>query len=165
MKVGDTFMVRDGLLTVVEYKNYFDITVVFKNTGYKTKVKNARSIIKGSIKDKLKPTINNIGYIGEGPFKSTHAAYQIWVHMLNRCYNKGTQDLQPSYIGCSVCSDWHNFQNFALWYENNYPTTGFKYQLDKDILIPGNKVYGPEFCKFVSQFENLQDSNTRKWLN
>jgi len=41
-------------------------------------------------------------------------------------------------------------------------------QLDKDILIPGNKEYGPEKCVFVSQelnkFFNMHGNRGRKYL-
>jgi hypothetical protein len=49
-----------------------------------------------------------------------------------------------------VCEDWLNFQNFASWYdENYYEIDGEKMQLDKDILIKGNKVYSSNTCVFT----------------
>ena len=60
-------------------------------------------------------------------------------------FKKG-QEKQPSYIGCLVDEEWHNFQNFAEWFEDNYVEG---WHLDKDILIKGNKIYSPETCCFV----------------
>ena len=49
---------------------------------------------------------------------------------------------------CTVDERWHNFQNFAEWYYDNYIEG---YHLDKDILFKGNKIYSPETCCFVPQ--------------
>lgn len=57
-------------------------------------------------------------------------------------------DKYPTYIDCSVCTDWLEFQNFAKWFSENYIEG---YQLDKDILKKGNKIYAPEFCVFIPQ--------------
>lgn len=74
--------------------------------------------------------------------------HQVWKEMLRRCYNEKRQLRDPSYIGCSVDSRWHNYQNFAEWYEG-HEYRGMEYQLDKDILVVGNKVYSPEACCLV----------------
>lgn len=68
--------------------------------------------------------------------------------MLNRCYNK-TQ--QATYVGCTVSEKWHRFSDFKKWHDANYVDG---WELDKDILVPGNKVYGPEFCVYVPQYLN-----------
>lgn len=70
--------------------------------------------------------------------------------MLKRCYDKNWKQKHPTYKDCTVCDEWHNFQNFAQWYEENYyEIPGEIMQLDKDILIKGNKVYSPDTCCFV----------------
>ena len=80
--------------------------------------------------------------------------YKVWKHMLERCYDTKVQERQPTYIGCSVCSEWYDFQTFGEWYETNYPKDGGKYELDKDLKIIGNKVYSPDTCLFVSNQVN-----------
>jgi hypothetical protein len=72
--------------------------------------------------------------------------------MINRCYNPYYINKELSYIDCYVCEEWHNFQNFAKWYEENYyEIEGEKMCLDKDILIKNNKVYSPDACIFVPE--------------
>ena len=72
--------------------------------------------------------------------------------MLERCYDPNYKEKYPSYIGCRVCDEWLNFQNFAEWFENNYyEVDGEKIHLDKDILIKGNKIYSPKTCLLVPQ--------------
>ena len=66
----------------------------------------------------------------------------------------------PTYKDVTVCEEWHNFQNFAKWFEDNY-VEGF--ELDKDILVKGNKIYSPETCCFVpkeinSLFKNYNNN-------
>jgi len=57
----------------------------------------------------------------------------------------------PTYIGCSVAPEWHSFMTFRSWMMKQ-DWEGM--HLDKDILVPGNKVYGPETCVFVDQATN-----------
>ena len=72
--------------------------------------------------------------------------YSIWARMLNRCYSEKSHQRHPTYIGCSVCKEWLVFSNFKAWMEMQ-PWEGK--QLDKDLLVKGNKVYSPDTCVFV----------------
>lgn len=75
-------------------------------------------------------------------------AYRTWRNMIKRCYCPKYQKDKPTYIDCSVAHDWHDFQDFAEWYENHeYSNIG--YHLDKDLLLPNNKIYSPDRCCFV----------------
>lgn len=77
--------------------------------------------------------------------------YNTWSHMLNRCYSDKCQAKRPTYVGCFVCDEWLILSNFREWFNANY-RTGM--ELDKDILIQGNKVYSPEACRFVPGYIN-----------
>jgi hypothetical protein len=67
--------------------------------------------------------------------------YETWAGMLKRCYGSNYQEKQPSYIGCTVCEEWLDYQNFYDWYNANfYTVNGERVHLDKDILNKGNKV-------------------------
>ena len=77
--------------------------------------------------------------------------YRRWKQMLFRCYSKKSLQKSPSYQGCSVCEEWKTFSNFMAWMKTQ---SWEGKQLDKDILIPGNKVYSPETCVFLSQKVN-----------
>lgn len=77
--------------------------------------------------------------------------YVTWKHMLERSYSSNYQQKRPSYIGCTVTTVWHLFSNFKAWME----VQDWKgKELDKDILCPGNKVYGPDVCVFVDSRVN-----------
>ena len=77
--------------------------------------------------------------------------YATWNGMLQRCYSDKFQAKNPTYVGCSVCSEWLVLSNFKVWFDANY-RDGM--ELDKDILIQGNKVYCPEACSFIPQYIN-----------
>jgi len=83
--------------------------------------------------------------------------YLKWTNILKRCYSKSVLQRYPTYRGCSVCEEWKTFSNFMAWMKSQ-PWEGK--QLDKDILVPGNKVYSPETCVFVSgKLNNLLHRN------
>ena len=73
-------------------------------------------------------------------------SYHTWGQMLKRCYNEDYLQKHHTYKGCSVCEEWLHFSNFKKWFDENYIEG---YQLDKDILNKGNKVYSPLTCCFV----------------
>lgn len=78
--------------------------------------------------------------------------YNVWNNMFFRCYSQKSHDKRKGYIGCSVNEDWFLFSNFKAWME----TQDWKgNQLDKDLLVPGNKEYGPSTCLFVSNKVNM----------
>ena len=70
--------------------------------------------------------------------------------MHTRCYDKKYSDKYPTYQSCTVCEKWHNFQNFAEWWHNNYyEIEGEIMDIDKDILVKGNKEYSFDTMIFV----------------
>lgn len=72
--------------------------------------------------------------------------YTTWTSMLKRCYSKTYKEKHPSYKDCSVCDEWLTFSNFKSWMESqDYKDK----QLDKDLLVEGNKIYSPATCVFV----------------
>lgn len=102
-----------------------------------------------------KPTkkVEGVG-INDLPFIKKNIAYLMWHNLLRRCYNSKFKSRQPIYQGCRVCEQWLIFSNFKKWVED--PENGYRegYQLDKDIIVKGNKVYSPETCCFVPQAIN-----------
>ena len=80
---------------------------------------------------------------GKSKLKSFYVA---WTNMLTRAYSANYHKLYPSYIGCSVCDEWHSLTNFKKWYDRFYKEG---YALDKDLLKEGNKVYCPTLCRFI----------------
>ncbi len=156
-----------GKLEVIEYRNNLNVDVCFIESGYKTTAR-AFHIRNGNVKDKLLPAIYGVGFIGDGCYVSFRNGkhtneYICWSGMIERCYSDDCQKRQPTYKGCSVHPDWHNFQTFAKWYHENYPADGGDYHLDKDKSVEGNKVYGPDTCEFLTRQENNDISLPKKY--
>lgn len=77
--------------------------------------------------------------------------YSRWSDMLKRCYSEKYHVTKPSYAECSVCDDWLTLSKFKSWMEEQ---DWEGKQLDKDLLIPGNKEYSPEACVFIANDVN-----------
>jgi len=74
-----------------------------------------------------------------------HKIYTTWISMLRRVY--GNREKEPSYKGCSVCDEWLSLSKFSAWMQAQ---DWEGKNLDKDVLVPGNKVYSPDTCYFVN---------------
>lgn len=80
-------------------------------------------------------------------------SYHLWRRINNRCRPGGAfQKAQPTYIG--VTNGFESYQAFAEWCNSKAgymakDHAGMFYEIDKDILIPGNKAYSPEACSFI----------------
>jgi hypothetical protein len=120
----------------------------------------------------LIPNIFERGYRGDGKYLTRNGAkdtkeYKTWYGMLERCYSGNKQKSSPTYIGCKVCDEWLNFQVFAEWY-NSQPYShkqDIKFDLDKDLLIDGNKIYSPETCILIPSIINMQFANIGKGIH
>lgn len=75
--------------------------------------------------------------------------YETWRGMLRRCHSQEYLEKHPSYLGCSVSENFKNFQFFAGWCNNQIGFGLDGYQLDKDILVKGNKHYSEYTCVFI----------------
>ncbi len=143
-----------GDFRITKYVSWDEVHIEFILTGYKL-ITTSSNIRKGEAKDKLHPSVCGVGFLGDGSYKRKERCkmYQIWASMIQRCYSHEAKKNRPAYITCSVCEEWHNFQNFAKWLEVNY-IEGL--HIDKDIHQRSveNKIYSPETCKFVSVAEN-----------
>lgn len=157
--LGKTYVTNEGYeVKVIDYQTSKQVTIQFPN-GY-CKTTNLSAVKRGLISSPFHPTVYQIGYLGVGKHKAsvnrkhTHA-YRIWHGMMARCYSDSVHKNRHTYEDCEVCPQWHNFQNFAQWYEDNYyEIGGQEMHLDKDVLIKGNKVYSPETCVFVPKSIN-----------
>lgn len=78
--------------------------------------------------------------------------YRRWSNMLRRCYAESSKRDDPTYEDCYVCDEWLYFSKFKAWMEQQ---DWQDKQLDKDLLVQGNRVYSGEACVFVEQSLNL----------
>ncbi len=142
-----------GDIVVLEYNSCRNVIVQFVNTKAikRTSMNYIRTgILKDDTNIRVK-LIYGVGYSGQGKYSKTshNSIYNKWIGMLSRCYDLKSLQREPAYIGCSVCEEWHNFQKFAEWYEQNIYSNRDDIMLDKDILVKGNKIYSPSTCILV----------------
>ena len=159
-RIGETKIMNNGMkATIIHYEKATNIDIKFED-GTIVKNKRYSSFKTGNILNPNLISLCDIGYIGQGKYHTTKdnkltKEYQVWSDMIKRCCSNKFIKKYPSYKDCTVCEEWHNFQNFAEWYnENYYEADNENMCLDKDILVKGNKVYSPETCIFVPQFIN-----------
>jgi hypothetical protein len=153
-RIGLKNINKDGqTMEIIEYKNKENVTVLFDDGSIKTcQMGNFR---KGSVRSNFFKSMHGVGYNGDGKYAKSidgkfSRSYNAWRGMMDRCYTKYQAGNNVVYNDCFVCSDWHNFQTFAQWYEeNHYEIKNHKMQLDKDILFKGNREYSPSTCMIV----------------
>ena len=161
IEVGDVFTSNQGCeFVVLEYNGAFNVVVKFLDSAGHTKQVCTGEIRSGEVGNPFFPSVLGVGYPGidknskDGYKLGKTREHMFWKGMMERCYSEKSLQRSPTYKGCSVDVCWHNFQNFAEWcysqkFFNFKDDNGRSYQLDKDILVKGNKVYSPETCCFV----------------
>ena len=103
---------------------------------------------------RMKPTVCDVGYLGSNlELKTSYNGkkcpiYNRWFSMLERCYSKKVHERFPTYVGCYTSDDFKDYSKWRKWYDNyQYKHDGW--QLDKDLLVKGNKIYSSETCVFL----------------
>ena len=159
-KIGDRFKNLDGhVAEVLSIKSALDIVVKF--VGYNREISFRNNHLKtGNFKNRDAISVYGVGHIGFGKYKAGTMCYKKWQSMLQRCYDPSFQERNPQYMGCTVNSEWHNFQNFAEWFNSQY--CEHLWELDKDLLYKGNKIYSKENCCLVpKEINNLILTNNK----
>jgi len=137
---------------VVDYVNSNNVYIEFEN-NYKMKC-TWQSFDKGSFVSPYCKTVFSVGYLGEGKYSISDKWYTHWNGFIQRVHYKKHKSAEH-YKNVLICEDWYNYQTFAKWAEENYyEIPNHQIQLDKDILIKGNKLYSPDTCVFVPQVIN-----------
>lgn len=171
VNVGQVFETNiNGSFEIIEKISgrYNKVRIKFIETGWVTTTQ-FKNVNDGSIKDKMRPSRFGVGFIGDGKYRlrennKVAECAVAWKSMLERCYCPKYREKFPTYEGCTVCDEWHNFQNFAEWWYENHPSDGVKYQLDKDKLVKGNKTYSPKTCTFLTLAENVRVSKAKEFV-
>ena len=90
-----------------------------------------------------KPTVDGVRLLDP--------AYRAWGDMLKRAYDTKFHAAYPTYSDVTVCKEWHSFSAFRAWWLNSHREGG---QLDKDLLVVGNREYGPDACIYIPGWLN-----------
>lgn len=110
------------------------------------------NIRSGNVANPYKRTAYGVGYHGVGTYRAHgEKSHAYWYKMMQRAYCPDYKEDHPTYEEVIVCEEWHCFQNFAEWVCKRKQYGMFGFNLDKDLIKPGNKVYCPEYCSLVPQ--------------
>ncbi len=141
-----------GDFKILKYNDAYNVEIKFINTGFEMFAR-LGDIRNGEVKDRYLPSVYAIGIIGakypvsEGGIDTKE--YTLWCNMLKRCYSDTYQKKRPTYEGCKVSE---NFKSYEYFYEWCHKQVGFGecgFQLDKDLLVKGNKVYSENTSVFI----------------
>lgn len=163
---GERFLSYQGCwFEIVDYITCDNVTIKFDN-GVTLKNRKYSHIEKGIIKNPMIPSVEGIGFEGVGKysFYKNEFIKRKWRSVLIRCFSKRLHVNNYAYSDCTISKEWENFQNFAKWFDNNFkPWMDSTWNLDKDILKKGNRVYSSETCCLVpSEINNLFVKNNSK---
>ena len=82
--------------------------------------------------------------------------------MLERSHSVSYKQDNFEYVDVTCVPEWHLFQTFAEWRDVQIGFNNEGWHLDKDILVKGNKIYGPDFCAFVpAEVNSLRNTRSR----
>lgn len=152
-----------GNFIVVGYTNNKNVTIKFIDTDYINTVC-LNNITTGRVKDKFKATLYGVGMIGDKYLtkvgRKHTREYTVWSKMLERCYHENSILENPSYVDCSVSDNFKDFTYFHEWCNeqigfNTYDDKNKSFEIDKDLLVKGNKLYSENTCIFLPKDVNV----------
>ena len=141
-----------GDFKILKCNDSANVEIQFLKTGYEmvTQLGNIRS---GEIRDRYSPSVYGIGIIGaKYPVTINNVLtkeYVLWVHMLQRCYSDSFKKKRPTYEGCEVSDNFKSYEYFYEWCQNQIGFGIQSFELDKDLLVKGNKVYSEDTSIFI----------------
>lgn len=152
--LGEVFTANEGSkCKVIDYQGCSKVRVKFLDGyGYEYTI-TLGELRRGEFKNPFHPSVFGVAFFGVGIFKRSvdgvkTPEYACWASLMERLFSNYRKEKFPTYLDCSVCPDWLNFQVFADWYTKQR-FYGRGYQLDKDILVVGNRYYSPDTCCLV----------------
>lgn len=158
-RLGQIGITKQGdKMKIIAYNLYSDIWVELLYSPVSYVHTSYGNFLRGSVRNVYRVTSGYHGYFGLGPYSSTTIdkngksietkAYQMWSGIHKRA--EDYENRRPAYKDVTVDRCWWDYQKFHEWFdENYYEIKGEVMSLDKDILIPGNKIYGPDKCLIV----------------
>lgn len=155
---GETNINHQGcVMKIIKYNKANDIVVEFQD-DYKGVVHTQYSNFqRGNVRNPFYPFAYGVGITGD-KYSTRIKEYQIWINMMARCFDDKLKEKYPTYKYATCCEEWLYYPNFYEWLHSqpnfNKWYNGRRWNLDKDILVKGNKVYSPETTCLVPQNVN-----------
>lgn len=166
--IGKSYLTNEGYeVKIIDYIDRSHVLIKFTAFPDCQIWSTIQNIKNGQIKNPYHKSVYGKGYYGVGKHTSRinnvkTEQYIKWFSMFDRCYNPETHKRVPEYIDCEVSDEFCNFQNFAEWYDRKTYQCKYPLELDKDLLIKGNKIYSPSACCFIPKEINNNLNYTRE---
>ena len=153
--VGKVFKsTSSGDFKILKYNDRANVEIQFLNTGFET-VARLNHIRNGKVKDPYAPSVCGVGVLGTRYPSSEYGVhtkeYKLWCNMLRRCYSDDFKKKRPTYEGCEVSENFKSYEYFYEWCNKQVGFNNKDWQMDKDLLVKGNKVYSESTCVFIPQ--------------
>ena len=147
-----------GDFKIVKYNDAKDVEIQFLKTGFETSA-TLGNIRNGEVKDLYSSSVHGVGVLGTKYSISEYGRdtkeYVLWSNMLMRCYSDTYQKKQPTYKDCEVSENFKSYEYFYEWCSEQIGFGNEGWQLDKDLLVKGNKVYNEYSCVFIPKEVNI----------
>ena len=90
--------------------------------------------------------------------------YESWRSMIKRCFSSKFQNSRNNYKNCTVTEEWKYLSNFIKWVDSQPNRDWMNCELDKDLILKGNKHYSSETCVYLEYTSNLfiSDSTSKR---
>ena len=149
---------NSGDFKILKYNDSRNVVIQFLKTGFETTVE-LGNIKNGNVKDRYLPSVYSVGIIGAkypSRVNGVHTReYRLWMDMLRRCYSDGFRKKNPTYKDCEVSDNFKSYEYFYEWCNEQIGFGVEGFELDKDLLIKGNKIYNENTCIFIPSEINL----------
>ena len=98
--------------------------------------------------------VYDVGINDKNGFKGSKE-YNLWLSMLGRCYSPLFLNNNPTYRDCYVSDGFKTFSKFYNWCQEQVGFNIDDFELDKDLLIKGNKIYSESMAVFLPRSINI----------
>ena len=143
---------NSGDFKILKYNDSYNVEIQFTNTGFETTVQLVQ-VRSGEVKDPCAPSVCGVGIVGTKYQIKINGVrtkeYDLWCSMLRRCYSDGFRKKQPTYKDCEVSDKFKSYEYFYEWCHKQIGFGVEGFELDKDLLVKGNKVYSEPTCVFL----------------
>lgn len=136
--------------------------IEFLDYPYITHVTISNLKTKNGLYNPFYPSVANIGYIGNASKSINKKIYDIWRHMIGRCYSINNKDYcRYGAKGITVEKRWHCFEYFLEdvklidgWSKTLFDEGKITLDKDKKQIHLKEKIYSKEMCTWLSKKEN-----------
>lgn len=155
--VGDVLSTNSGVeVKLIDIKTQGRVRIQWQDEHMFEDDVHIANLSTGRIQNPFERTVFGVGYLGYSRRRGTrNVEYSTWNSIFRRCYDEEYQSIKPTYVECTVDEKWHHLYDFILWSREAVGWNLADYQMDKDLLYKGNKVYGPDTCVMLPRKLNM----------